>query len=378
MYHYINNFVSQSESIKHREPISIGAGFDRVMFIAKAINEETCIVSMGAGKKKGFFKKVIEKHSLKIKIIYLPQWHITFFKKKLRHIFYSFFLLLYLVREVKSQDTLILYNGSKSFFMIIPVLVFKIFRKTKYILEIEELYSYKRKKNMLSFSENISIKYASGYVIVNNNIRKFIYNQKPTLLNAGYFSYEYNILADYKENNNKNLQIIYSGRLDKGSGIEIFLESLKFITTKCSVVITGKGELASYVNSFENSNPLIDFKYLGLLNNKDYHELLCNTQIAVNPIWVKNDFTDVSFPSKVLQYLAYGLQVVSSNIKALDVLNGLRENIYIYNNDSSLQLAEQVNRLLRSGFSNRSLIIEETKKYFDNSTNQLKEFISNI
>lgn len=376
MHHYITNIVSQSEAIRNRDPVFSEAGYNRMMFIAEAINEDLCMVSMGPGNKKGFFKKAIESFSPRIRIVYLPQWHITFFKKKLRHIFYSFFLFWYLVTNVKRNDKLIIYNVQKMFFMIMPILVFKFFRKIKYILEIEELYSYKRKNNKLNFSETVSIKYASGYIIVNNNIQKFISNNRPTLLNAGYYCYENIPAPDFDVKN--NWQIIYSGRLDDLSGVEIFLEALRFIEVKCNVIITGVGAIEAYVNSFKNINPLIDFKFLGILNKQRYYQMLRNSQIAVNPISLKYGFSDVSFPSKILQYLSFGLIVVSSNIEALNILDQLKKYIYTYNNDSPQQLAQQINILLKRDRVNPELIKVETRQYFDDSRKQVEMFVKNI
>lgn len=375
MIHYLANIVSQSVVLKNRAPRFNESGYNRVVFIANAIDQKISIVSMGPGEKKGFFKKTSETINAKIKIIYLPQWHITFFQKKLRHLFYSFFLFAYLIREVKPTDKIILYNGSKSFFIIMPVLVFKLFKKTKYILELEELYSYKRNSYHLKLSERLSIKYASAYIIVNSKMQKFINAEKPILINAGYYSIERESKPECKGKVDNNLQIVYTGRIDEVSGIDVFLESIQYITKKCTIKITGTGSKETDVRKFKNTNNLVEFKFLGIINQNDYHELLCHSHIAINPINTKTDFSEISFPSKILKYLSYGLLVVSSKIEVLHDMGQLNKYIVVYHDDSPQQLAEQINQFANVNSTKKEQIKRETKMYFDNSKKQLKIFV---
>jgi len=348
------------------------------MFVSSAIEDEITIVSMGAGEGKGFFKKIIEQHTPKIKIVYLTQWHLTLFNKKLRHIFYSFFLFGYLVRNVKRNDKLILYNSCKSFFMIMPVLAFKIFRKVKYILEIEELYSYKKGCEKLSYSERISINKAAACLIVNKNIQTFIPITTPVLVNAGYYSFEKKIIQKTEVSNTSNIQIVYSGRLDKQGGILIFLGAIPYINFKCYIVITGKGEYEEDVKNYTCSNPNVTYKYLGVLNDDEYHQMLDESQIAINPLLQTHDFANVSFPSKVTQYLAYGLKVISSNINSLIILKQLNEYIFTYDADDPKELASKINSQNVFIFDEKEAIIKKTNTYFENSKSELTNFIDHI
>jgi glycosyltransferase involved in cell wall biosynthesis len=378
VYHYITNIISPSVVISNRDSVFFEAGYNRVMFICSAITEEITIVSMGAGEKKGFFKKAKEIHSPKIKIVYLSQWHFTVLKKKIRHVFYSFFLFGYLIKNVKQNDKLILYNSSKSFFVIIPTLVFKIFRKVKYILEIEELYSYKKDCTNLRVSEKISINHASACIIANKNVQKFIRTDIPVLVNAGYYSLKKETQLEVETKNANRFQIIYSGRLDKEGGVLVFLDAIKFIKIKCRIVITGKGEFEGVVKNYICSNPLVEYCYWGVLNEEEYHQLLWQSQVAINPILQSHDFGCVSFPSKVTQYLTFGLKVVSSNIQSLNILNDLTEYIYTYSSDDPKILAERINSLNIINLNDKKIILEKTKKYFENSKMELMSFFKNV
>jgi len=257
-----------------------------------------------------------------------------------------------------------------------PVLAFKIFRNVKYLLEIEELYSYKKDCSQLGFSERVSIKKASACVIVNTNIQKFINPEKPVLLNAGYYS---PIKTDiYFEKKNENLfRIIYSGRLDKEGGVLVFLDSIPYINIKSEVIITGKGDYEEIVKNYSCSNPNVEYKYLGILNEIDYQKLLFSSNLAINPILQSHDFGNVSFPSKVSQYLAYGLQVISSNINSLIILKQLNEYIFTYDADDPKELAEKINSQSILVFEQKEAIIKKTKTYFENSKLELMNFINN-
>jgi len=376
MYYYLSNITNNPESIRERRAQTSVPGSMRTLFIAKSLGERVTIVSMGAGEQRGIFPRREEDVSPMIRIIYLPEVHLMLFGKKLRHIFYSFLLFGFLVRRVKKNDRLILYNEGRSFFVIVPVLVARLFIGFQYILETEELYSYKRGSTALGFSESTAIKNAAAYIAVSEPQMEFFPGGKPVLLGAGYSS-RLEVAPPAAPPESVPPIIVYSGRLDDRGGADFLLEALRFISKPCKVVITGFGSSEAAIRDFENHNSNIEFLFAGFLEKGEYFALLERSKIGMNPIRNSIAFSDVSFPSKIMQYLEYGNIVVSSDIPAIHHLGSLRRYILTYTVDSAQAMAGVVDKALDLNIP-RAEIAAETRRHFELESARYHDFFKNL
>ena len=114
---------------------------------------------------------------------------------------------------------------------------------------------------------------------------------------------------------------------------------------------------------------------MGFVSRKQFEELLIQAQICINPTRVKEKFSSVSFPSKVLQYLEYGNILISSCISEINNLGDLKEYIYIYYNDSSLELATLINDLMYKTYD-KLTIVKKVDKYFYKQDKSLRDFMN--
>lgn len=360
---------------KERNSALSNAGRLRSQYIVKTINKKVTVISLSVPRNKGFFKEKEEIIDDRIKVIYLRALNIL----KLKRIFSMIFLLIFMLKHIKEKDKVIVYNANPQ--IIFPLLVFKRVKKIFYILQIEELfssYNYKYLKGIIyNWIERLSIKYANSYIINNEGIAKYLPAKRIYIVNRGYKT-RLNGNYDISPKSIKELPIVlYSGRLDYEGGIEIFLDSLKYVKKKCKVVILGKGSLSKKVACFDGYNDNIKYSYLGLVNRKQFEELLIQAQICINPIRAKEKFSSVSFPSKVLQYLEYGNILVSSYFSEINNLYDLNEYIYIYYNDSPLELATLLNNLIYKPY-NKLAIVKKVEKYFYKQDISLKDFIDKL
>lgn len=371
--YYLSNIVNNPDSIKERAARFSGAGCLRTLFLAGTINKKVKIVSMGPGERLGCFPERYEVVDGQVSIVYLREWHLVLFKRKLRHIFYAIFLFWYLIRNVRNQDLVLLYNTDRSLFMIFPVLAAQKLIGFRYLLELEEFYSHLRPSNpRLNFPERLSVRNASGYILVSEGQLPMVEPAKPRILNGGYRSIPNGPVSV----RNRTLQtptIIYTGRLDFKGGIEVFLQALQYLQRKCRVIITGSGPLEELVKNYKNNN--IELYYQGFLPREEYRELLLKSQIGVNPVRSQEAFGKVSFPSKILQYLEYGNVVISSNIIALNNLKPLWKYIYSYNYDSPVELAETMSRVMEMKID-KTQIARETHNFFISEEKRLNDFFA--
>jgi glycosyltransferase involved in cell wall biosynthesis len=370
--YYLSNIVHNPAVIAERNAQYSGASCLRALFLARTFQMPVKIVSMGYGDKAGYFPDGREEVEANISIVYLRTWNLILFKKNFRHIFYAFFLLRYLLRNVKCNDLVLIYNTQHSLFMIVPVLIVMCFRKFCYVLELEEFYFNRRQRNRLSLGEWLSVKNAAGYVLVSEGQLPMVDPKKPRILNGGYRSMPLGA-PPVKNRSSQSDTIIYTGRLDHEGGIEVFLEALRHVEKKCKVIITGSGPLEAIVKDYQNDNNNVIINYAGFIPKDEYVDLLLNAHIGVNPIRSQESFSNVSFPSKIIQYLEYGNKIISSDIAALNNLGPLRKYIYTYKDDSPVKMAKVIDELLNQQI-NKDEIAAETQKYFIQEERQLREF----
>lgn len=161
------------------------------------------------------------------------------------------------------------------------------------------------------------------------------------------------------------ITIAYSGGLDKERGIEVFLNSLKYIEEDVEIIISGKGPLEYKVKECKDDR----VKFLGFVDYSVVQEILMNSHILVNCQLENHDFGLVSFPSKIFEYIATGNRIVSS--KCSDIEYFAKNCFYFYDNDDSKNLSEAIKIAI-------SDIRDNNNRYYKNisdlcKNNNLKE-----
>ena len=377
IYYLFDTYTENNNDIirKIRKSVISEAGTLRSRYILKCINKKIIIISVAVPKAKGFFKEkkiVIDKRT---QVIYLKALNII----GLRMFFSFFFLLDFLIRKIKNKDKIIIYNNDPKF--IFALLILKKMKKFYCTLQIEEMYSSYNFKHLKGYIYNLAekygIKFSDSYIICNSSIIKYLPKDKKYIINRGYKTWENPNYKNFAKNIKKIPIVLYSGRLDYEGGVEVFLDSLVYIEKECEVIITGNGQLVEKVKNYKNYNKYIKYNYLGFIESEKYKELLIQAKICINPTRGKIPFLENSFPSKIYQYLEYGNIVISSNFLEINNLDGLKKYIYTYNDDSPLEMAKLINKLIDKNY-NKSTIAIEFKNYFYNQEISLKRFFTEM
>ncbi len=134
--------------------------------------------------------------------------------------------------------------------------------------------------------------------------------------------------------------LLFASTLDRQRGIEVLLEALKFTSEDFSLVITGRGDLESKVLGCKDQR--VDFR--GYLDFEEYKSLLKNADICINAQLSDAEFGNVSFPSKIYEYLSNGKMVVSSDVA--DAKTAIGDFSFIYETDSPKELARCVDEAI--------------------------------
>ena len=371
MVFYLTNILSHDIIIDDRNSIFSQAGKNRSEYLLSTINTKTEVVSLGIPRNKGRFKK--RKQEVNCNLSYYYPTSINVFYMKYLSIMLS--ILGHLIKRINKGDLLICYNANIMY--VLPIIICRAIKKFKLVYEIEELYSNTTitkglKHRIMNFTENYMLKNADSYIIVSEKMKEKISGDKLILLNFGYESKNKGDLMFPTSTNNI---IVYCGRLDNEGGIRLFMDALNYIKTNIKVIITGSGPFAEDIKNTKFNNANVVLQFLGFVNDETLNSVLTIATVCINPMLLSHEFSDYSFPSKVLLYLSYGANVVSSKSNGILPLLNQFINLFVYEEDNAIALAEKIDEAV-STKTNKKLNIEIAKDFLKRQKKELEFFIN--
>lgn len=156
--------------------------------------------------------------------------------------------------------------------------------------------------------------------------------------------------------------LLFASTLDRQRGAQILLEALQYTTQQFQLIITGRGELADEIASCNDAR--IDYR--GYISYEEYQSLLEQADICINAQLSHAEFGNVSFPSKVFEYLSNRKLVVSSDVA--DAKDTIGKFGFIYEGDEPINLARALDRAVEAWKSD-----SEYEKYRSNIERFLQE-----
>jgi len=378
MIYYFNCACIADGKIAHRGPIFFEPALHRVLFIAQALKKKVCLVSMGNASKKGVWRSTIERVDKKIYFYYLRNFNIL----GLKYFFLSLDFLFFIIRKVRKDDVIILYNALP-FYAFSVFLLKKIFHYSV-VLDLEELHSChisnKVKKNIFLLTESIALSCSDKALIANKNLKDHLKRDMPSLVSCGYstlgesknnFEEEFNAYRKVKT-------VVYAGRLGDLGGIKIFLDSLKYIQKPCIVKVSGAGPLVEYAKNWNPQNKCVEYVFEGFLSRKNFENMMATADLCVNPIPLESTFSQLSFPSKITQYLEFGNCVVSSSFQGLEGFDpALLQFINTYDRDDPALLAREINAMLGTVFRKKD-VVSYFNQWAIKEQEKIKTFVSHF
>lgn len=329
MIFYLNNYY---DSTINREPLLSLAMNNKISYfidILKKNNLEYKNISFGFSKSKGIFPKKISGKNLE----YLSTINIR--EKEgynLISIFYLYIVLtMYILKNVKSEDKIILYHNP----WIYPIIALcKKIKKFKLILEIEEICNLDKTNNGIKnkvyyYMEKRIFSISDKFIVVNDLVKQYIKDEfkvsdKSIVVCYGNYSLVKDIinidLNKEREISSEPIEIVYSGSIDKVRGVyDIINISDEIKNLNCNIYVCGYGTKED-IDNFKRlllKKEIKNIKFLGALNNEDYHNLLERCDICLNCQYDFDIFSKYSFPSKIINYLAFNKCVISTEMESV-------------------------------------------------------------
>lgn len=109
--------------------------------------------------------------------------------------------------------------------------------------------------------------------------------------------------------------VMYAGGLHPDNNLDLLIESINKSEKAEECWICGSGPMEEYINAIAKNNSKI--KMLGRLNHDEVKKLEKEVKILVNLRDPNIELTKYSFPSKTIEYLASGAEVVSTRLEGI-------------------------------------------------------------
>jgi len=141
----------------------------------------------------------------------------------------------------------------------------------------------------------------------------------------------------------KGFRIAYAGGISDEYGVRNLI--LAFMLNRdpgMSLDLYGKGSLDSWVRAMCHEDERI--RHHGLVSHRDLMQILSRTSLLVNPRPSGQEFVKYSFPSKLLEYLALGIPVVSTRLEGIP--KDYLPFIELTEDDSILALADAISNVM--------------------------------
>ncbi len=228
-------------------------------------------------------------------------------------------LLYYLLRHTDKDSIILAYHS----LALIKIIRFaKRLRKFKLILELNEIYSdVNPKYEKYRKNESSIIKVADAFIFP-NELMNGIFNSKGREYAVCSGIYKSTPRNSHRFNDGK-IHVVYAGTLDPSKGgAAAAAAAAAYLPKNYHIHILGFGS-SKQVEDFKllvheiQTNSEATLSYDGVLDGIDFLKFLQKCDIGLSTQTPDAKFNDTSFPSKVLTYLANGLQVVSIDIPAI-------------------------------------------------------------
>lgn len=253
-------------------------------------------------------------------------------------------LFFYILLNVNKNDIVCVYH-SLAYRGIFAHL--KRIKRFKYILEVEELYQYfTASKSGYKKNENKIFSSPDAFIFSNKLIADDVnIKHKKSAVVSGVYKNEETLIN--KEDKDKSIiKLVYAGSLEYQKGVSIILDIAYYLREEFELRIIGFGtddEIELVKNRIVQLNNIGKrVIYDGIKTGDMYKKYIQECDIGLCIQDDKDIFNRYGFPSKVISYLANGLDVICNDliqIKTSNVIN----YVNIVESSNAIDIANYIN-----------------------------------
>lgn len=340
-------------------------------FLTKALQAngiEVQIISPGIGSKsKGRLKseQVINEHGVTVEY---PSASAGTSTRAVKQIRLWWWLSRTLMKGTERGEEILVYHSMK---LVIPIHILQIIGRVRILLNVGEffqtLYPMKRWKQVL---EKRYIKSAGRYIFVTRLLVDQVkaLRKEPFEYVLLYGPYEREPVIGNQEEKSEITRLLYVGKISADKGIDRTLALAKYLDGNYEIRILGYCETydeEKLKTSIELSNEsnLCKIIFDGLKYGDAYKEYVQNCHLGLVLQDMDASYNDNSFPSKILSFLANGLEVIAPNIPTIGT-SPLGDALYLYENENPSNIANLIKSIDFSQKRNQPNTLTDLKTEF--------------
>lgn len=326
---------------RHYEP----AAGSKMTYIISALEElgyPVEVISPSSTRNRKFYPGTVLPIGSKSHLHLFPTWP---YRPRILRILGRYLLnkrmMRYLLQHVQPDDVVIAYH---SLALMKKIKRLKRLRNPKLILEVEEFYGDVMEKQCVSQKEQTYFQIADGYLFPAKRLaQKINLKQLPYAIIHGTYQCE----PDRNCRLQDKIHCVYAGTLDprKGGAIRA-AEAARYLPENYHLHILGFGteeQISQIQNLVQDISGecTCTISYDGCLGGEDYIRFLQSCHIGLSTQNPSGIYNDTSFPSKILSYMANGLQVVTVRIPVVEE-SAVHEHMHYYNEATGEAIADAI------------------------------------
>lgn len=365
MLYYIGFYTDKGNPENRKSVLSATNKMKYIIDTIDKIGIKQKIVCCGMTLDKKSYKSSIQKVSDNIS---LKKFRTLGKKNILTKVLDMFFskiqLICYLLKNVKSNDIMLVYHSPA---YINEIAFVKRIKKCKLILEIEEIYADVSGDKALKEKEISLCKIADAFIFPTDMLNGVVnINNKPYVTIHGTYQVENNLVNKLDDT---IIHVVYAGTFDprKGGAVAAVAAS-EFLDSKYHIHILGFGSEKDKGNLLEEIEKVAKISeckvtYDGLISGEDYIRFIQRCHIGLSTQNPSAAFNATSFPSKILSYMSNGLRVVSIRIPAIET-SAIGKHMYYYDKQTPEEITKAIMSVdMNDGYDGRKIISELDKDF---------------
>lgn len=352
------------------------AGSNKMSYICSAIkhtdNSVEVISTASTTNRKFCLGKNVEIDKKCILKLPFSIGEANLFVKALDRVIVKVQLLIQLIFMTKRNENVIVYHSAS---YMKAILIAKLIKKFRLILEIEEIYGDVYGSVALATREMKFFRFADAYIFPTELLNKKVNTiGKPQIIIHGTYQVEVNRESMFNDN---KIHCVYAGTFEPRKGCSNAVAAAKYLDARYHIHIIGFGsddEKKILLDKIEKTSKITEcmITYDGLFNGEDYIKFIQSCHIGLSTQNPNSDFINTSFPSKVLSYLANGLRVVSIKLNALKT-SKINDLIFYYEEDTPEAIAEAIKKVdFTKNYDSVTRIKDLDYQFIDEIDNMLK------
>jgi glycosyltransferase involved in cell wall biosynthesis len=199
------------------------------------------------------------------------------------------------------------------------------------------------------------------------------YNKKNIKLNfPGILNKDFNEgISAYqgRKTESHTFKVVYAGGLHEIYGIKKLVDSiLEFpADVKIKMLFLGKGDQLEYIKQCSKDDSRVE--YGGFLSNEELIPELLNADLLINPRPTSLEFTGLSFPSKLIEYLATGTPILTTRISSIP--SCYEEFFYYIDDESGIGIQQAILRVMETDPIERNLVASRAQNFIQQEASEV-------